>query len=66
MQAGAGIRRGDPMGCFLFGGSDIGMVFQQQDAHIDPPAVIRPPTEDVITFPPFLYSRRYCRWLPIE
>ena len=37
MQAGAGIRRGDPMGCFLFGGSDIGMVFQQQDAHIDPP-----------------------------
>ena len=29
-KAGAQVKRGDPMGYFLFGGSDIVMVFQQQ------------------------------------
>ncbi|MGN0778493.1 MAG: phosphatidylserine decarboxylase [Aristaeellaceae bacterium] len=30
VQPGAVVKRGDPMGTFLFGGSDIVMVFQQQ------------------------------------
>lgn len=30
VQVGAEVKRGDPMGYFLFGGSDIVMVFQQQ------------------------------------
>ena len=30
MQPGAQVKKGDPMGYFLFGGSDIVMVFQRQ------------------------------------
>lgn len=33
VQVGAQVRRGDPMGYFLFGGSDIVMVFQRE-AHV--------------------------------
>lgn len=38
IHAGAGVNKGDMMGCFLFGGSDIVMIFQQDAGFVLEPA----------------------------